>query len=367
MTLSISLLTFVSAAVHPAFGRLVDRFGVRRTMIPSLLMMAVILATVPLYLSEIWHLWLAFILVPIFGVANNNLPFIRLVTTWFDKRRGLMIGVIASGTGVGLAVLPKITAQVVSHFGWQGGFIFYGLFIVFVTIPIMLILVRDNPESVGLRPDGAREPDGTTPQTDTSGLTLKEAMQTRGFWFLFTGILFASFALWGITNQMGLILTDRGFTPALAASVAVSLGLSMSAARLIIGYLLDKVFAPIVGGVIFFLTAVGFAILVYVPNEWSPFIAAALLGAGLGAETELMGYMVSRYFGLRRFGTIYGIVFVGFLLGTSGGPYIYAKTQEILGSYDPALKLMILLMSVTALLFASMGRYDRYRENFSHD
>jgi sugar phosphate permease len=365
MTLSISLLTLTSAAIHPLYGRLVDRYGVRRTLLPSLLMMAGILATVPLYLSQIWHLWLAFILVAILGVANNNLPFIRLIATWFDKRRGLMLGFVASGTGVGLAVLPKATALAVSHYGWQGGFVFYGLFIVFVTVPIMYLLVRDTPESVGLRPDGIGEPEENTPQTDTSGLNLSEALQTRGFWLLFIGVLFASFALWGITNQMGLVLIDRGFTPSLAASVAVSLGLSMAAARLIIGYLLDKVFAPVVGGVIFLLSAMGFMLLAYVPTPWAPFVAASLLGAGLGAETELMGYMVSRYFGLRQFGTIYSLVFVGFLLGTSGGPYMYAKSQEILGSYDPALQCMILLMLATAAMFASMGKYDRYREKFA--
>lgn len=367
MTLSISLLTLASAAIHPLFGRLVDRFGVRLTLIPSLLMMAAILATVPLYLSQIWHLWLAFILVAILGVANNNLPFIRLIATWFDKRRGLMLGLVASGTGVGLAVLPKATAQVVSHYGWQGGFVFYGLFIVFVTVPIMYFLVRDTPESVGLRPDGIGEPAEDTPQTVTSGLNLGEAMHTRSFWLLFIGVLFASFALWGITNQMGLVLIDRGFSPSSAASVAVSLGISMAAARLIIGYLLDKVFAPVVGGVMFLLTAIGFMLLAYVPTRWAPFVAASLLGAGLGAETELMGYMVSRYFGLRQFGTIYGLVFVGFLLGTSGGPYMYAKSQEILGSYDPALKCMILLMLATAVMFASMGKYDRYRDKFTQN
>ena len=367
MTLSISLLTLTSAVVHPPFGRLVDRYGVRRTLIPSLLLMALILATVPLYLSEVWHLWLAFVLVAILGVGNNNLVFIRLITSWFDQRRGLMIGLIASATGVGLAVLPKITVQVVSVYGWLGGFVFYGLFIAGVTVPVMWLLVRDTPESMGLRPDGVAVSDQDTVQADVSGLTLGEAMATGGFWLLFLGVLFASFALWGITNQMGLVLIDRGFTPATAASVAVSLGLSMAAARLIIGYLLDMIHAPIVGGAIFTLTAVGFALLVYVPAVWAPYVAGALLGAGLGAETELLGYMVSRYFGLRRFGNIYGIVFVGFLLGTSGGPYLYAKSQEMLGSYDPSLKFMIGLMLLTAVLFACMGRYDRYRARFARD
>ena len=367
MTLSISLLTLVSAAVHPAFGRLVDRFGVRRTLIPSLLLMAVIVATVPLYLSEIWHLWLVFVLVAIFGVANNNLSYIRLIATWFDKRRGLMIGLAASGTGLGLAVLPKVTERVVSLYSWQGGFVFYSCFIACVTVPVMFFLVRDRPESVGLRADGADQPERDVQLVDDFGLTLFEAIKTTSFWLLFFGILFASFALWGITNQMSLVLIDRGFSSAMAASAVVSLGLSLAAARLLIGYLLDKVFAPLVGGVIFTLTAIGFAMLVYIPAPWAVFLAAALLGAGLGAETELLGYMVSRYFGMRRFGSIYGIVFVGFLLGTSGGPYMYAKSQELLHSYDPSLKSMIVLMLVTALMFACMGKYERYRGTFAQD
>lgn len=366
MTLSISLLTLVSAAVHPLFGRLVDQFGIRRTMMPSLLLMALLVATVPLYLSELWHLWLAFMMIAFFGVANNNLCYIRLVTAWFDKHRGLMIGLVASGTGVGLALIPPVTEYVVSLYGWRGSFVFFGCFILLVTLPTMFFIVRETPNSVGLQVDNAKklDEDSSIP-INVSGLTIGAAIKTTGFWLLGIGILFASFALWGATNQMSLILIDRGFTPALAASVALSMGLSLAAARLLIGYLLDKVFAPIVGGVVFALTSAGFAMLVYLPTQWSAFVAAALLGVGLGAETELLGYMVSRYFGLRHFGTIYGFIFVGFLLGTSGGPYMYAKSQEVLGSHEPSLKFMALLMLVTAVMFASMGRYDRYRSRFT--
>ena len=364
MTLSISLLTLVSAAVHPLFGKLVDQFGIRRTMIPSLLLMAIIVATVPLYLDEVWHLWLIFVMIGVFGVANNNLSFIRLVAAWFGRRRGLMIGLIASGTGLGLAVLPQATEYAVSLYSWQGGFVFYGCFILFVTLPVMFFLVRETPESVGLQIDNAKSLDKDDPP-DISGLTLNQATRTIGFWLLGIGILFASFALWGATSQMGLILIDRGFAPTLAASVIVSMGLALAAARLVIGYLLDQVFAPIVGGVVFLLAATGFAILVYLPTQWTAFVGAALLGIGVGAETELLGYMVSRYFGLRHFGIIYGTIFVGFLLGTSGGPYLYAKSQEILGSYDPSLKFMMVLMLITAVIFACMGKYDRYRSQFA--
>lgn len=367
MTLSISLLTLVSAAIHPTFGSLVDRYGVRRTMIPSLTLMALILITVPLYLNQLWQLWVIFPLVAIFGAANNNLSFIRTVSAWYDSRRGLMIGLIASGTGVGLAFLPKITALVVSWQGWQGGFVFYGLYILLITIPVMYLFIRDTPQKVGLQVDDGANDQAVADENNESGLSLHDALRTQGFWLLFFAVLFASAALWGITNQMAFLLADKGFSAMQASSVVMVLGISMAVSRLVVGYLLDKVFAPVAGATIFTLTAIGFAILAYVETSWAPFLAAALMGAGIGAETELMGYMASRYFGLRRFGSIYGLIFVGFLLGTSGGPYLYAKTQEIFGSYYPVLKSMVVLMMITAAMFAFMGRYDRYHAKFARD
>lgn len=363
VTLAISLLTFSSALVHPAYGRLVDRFGVKWTMIPSLILMGLVLMSVPLFMTQVWHLWAAFVAVAILGVANNTLPFIRLAATWFDKRRGLMIGIVASGTGLGLAILPKITATVVTTFGWQGGFVWYGLFIIFFTTLVMWLCVVDKPEDIGAKPDGAPVREGE-PETDQRGMEGNDALKTRGFWTLALGILFASFALWGITNQMALLLGDRGMTPGNAALVATVTGLTMSVARLLIGYLLDRFFAPFVAATVFVLTALGFMLLATAGTSPGVYIAGALLGIGLGAEIELIGYMVSRYFGFRAFGTIYGSVFVGFLLGTSGGPYLYARAQELLGSYDPALWFMVGLMTVTAIMFGTMGRYDQYEDRF---
>lgn len=368
VTLAISFLTFFTAMAQPVFGAIVDRFGVRWPTAISLLLMAITLATIPVFATEVWHLWVGFIVAAVLGVGNNTMSFIRLAAAWFDRRRGLMIGVVASATGIGLAVLPRVTAAVVDSYGWQGGFVWYGAYIAFVTVPIIVLFAQSHPRDVGLLPDGAQAaPTTVNKHGGLAGITLTQALRTRVFWVLAIGILLASFALWGITNQLALLLGDRGMSPSAAAQVATVLGLSMAASRLIIGWALDRVFAPFVAMTIFLGSAAGFWLLASGGTGPGVYLSAALLGMGLGAEIELIGFMVSRYFGLRAFGAIYGSVFVGFLLGTSGGPFLLSKAQEILGSYDEALYMMVGIMVTVALMFVTMGRYDRYHALFDID
>ncbi|EED34827.1 hypothetical protein NOR51B_766 [Luminiphilus syltensis NOR5-1B] len=365
LTLAISFLTFFTAVAQPGFGAIVDRFGVRWPTAISLLLMAAILATIPIFATEVWHLWLGFALAAVLGVANNTMSFIRLAAAWFDRKRGLMIGIVASATGLGLAILPRITAEVINEFGWKGGFVWYGIYIAFVTVPVVVLFARDHPRDLGLLPDGdPTTEDNIDTHQPLSGITLAQALRTRVFWVLAAGILLASFALWGITNQLALLLGDRGMSAVDAAQVATALGLSMAASRLIIGWTLDRVFAPLVAMVIFLGSAAGFWLLATGGTGWGVYFAAALLGTGLGAEIELIGFMVSRYFGLRAFGAIYGSVFVGFLVGTAGGPYLLSKAQELLGTYDEALFIMVGVMVLVALMFVTMGRYDRYHDLF---
>ncbi|MEM1089876.1 MAG: MFS transporter [Pseudomonadota bacterium] len=366
LTLSISFLTFFTALAQPGFGAIVDRFGVRWPTALSLLLMAITLATIPLFVTEVWHLWVGFILAAVLGVANNTMSFIRLAAAWFDRKRGLMIGIVASATGLGLAILPRITAEVINDYGWKGGFVWYGIYIAFITVPVIVLFAQDHPRDLGLRPDGDEaQGEGSSDQGQAlSGLTLALALRTRVFWVLAIGILLASFALWGITNQLALLLGDRGMSSVDAAKVATALGLSMAGSRLIIGWTLDRVFAPIVALVVFLGSAVGFWLLASGGTGLALYPAAALLGTGLGAEIELIGFMVSRYFGLRAFGAIYGSIFVGFLIGTAGGPFLLSRAQEILGTYDEALYGLVGVMIVVALMFVTMGRYDRYHPQF---
>ena len=154
------------------------------------------------------------------------------------------------------------------------------------------------------------------------------------------------------------MLTDRGMLGTDAAAVATTLGFSIVATRIVIGYFIDRFFAPYVAIVCFVLTALGLILLANGATHVIAGIAAVCIGFSFGAEIDLLAYLTSRYYGVENFGKVYGILFVSFLLGTSLGPYAYGYVYELTGSYDLILLTCVCLIGVAGLLTVILPRYD---------
>ena len=367
MAFALTIYSLTNAAANPPCGLLIDRFGVRRVLIPSLALAGFLLCATGMLVSELWHLILGLSLISIGGIATNSISFTRTITAWFDRRRGLIIGIASAATGVGVAVFPKLTQQVIAAFDWRAGFIFLGLVFLVFLIPVVSLLMRNDPADVGLKPDGAGA--GTGEQTATlpndEGLTVMEALRTKAFWLLLISIGLATFGLWGLLPHLVPLLVDRGWTVEDAAWATFAFGISMAVSRVVVGYVIDQLFAPAVGAVTFMLSAIGFAMIAYGGIGWPVIVGAVLLGIGIGAEFDLLAYLVGRYFGLRAFATIYALIFIGFLSGTSFGPLALGWTFELTGSYDAFLPVLIAFSVIAAILFMALGPYDQYRARFT--
>lgn len=359
-------LTIVSVAIfvaHPPAGLLIDRFGVKRVLLPSLALLGVLFLLTGGLVSRLWHLYTALAALAVLGIGANSMFYVRVISNWFDKRRGLVIGLVAAGSGLGVAVVPKAVQEIIDALGWRSGFYALGLVNLLVILPAMAVFLRDKPDDLGLGVDGgaaAADRDATL-----SGLPVAEAVKTKSFWLLLAAIGVSVFALYGVAPNMALILKDRGIGSDGAGLAALVLGSGMVVSRLSVGVLVDRIFAPHVGVGVFVLTTLGFALLTFAGSDLSlVLVAAALLGVGLGAEVDLIGFLVGRYFGLRHFGTIYGLVFLGFLAGTATGVLVVAQIAEAAGSYLGVLKALCGLSALTVLLFALMSPYDRYQARF---
>jgi predicted MFS family arabinose efflux permease len=132
------------------------------------------------------------------------------------------------------------------------------------------------------------------------------------------------------------LLTDHGISAAAAAAIMGIFGLATMAGRLLAGYLVDRIFAPLVATVFFLAPIAGF-VLLSTPSGASPAIGVILLGLGLGTEIDLIAFLVSRYMGQRAFGEIYGYCFMIFGLGSSFGRFLGGFLYDLAGSYDSAL------------------------------
>ena len=143
-----------------------------------------------------------------------------------------------------------------------------------------------------------------------------------------------------------------------AALVLSTLGMALVASRVIIGFLMDRLFAPYVAVACFLLSAVGVSLLAAGVIGPLAYVAAIFVGISMGAEIDMLAFLTGRYFGVENFGQVYGILFTSFLIGTSLGPVAYGMAYESLGSYIWVLYVSIGLMLVSAVITARLPRYS---------
>jgi MFS family permease len=190
------------------------------------------------------------------------------------------------------------------------------------------------------------------------GITTPEALKTKQFWLLAVIFLLEGMACNGIlSGNFVPLLHDRGYTPQAAAALLGVSGLSAMVMRIIVGLGLDRFHGPIFSAIIMLLPVVGVGLLLTHAGAPAPLFVAILLGLGIGAEIDMLGFFVSRYFGRRSFGALYGLVFAAFTIGIGIGPAILGFGYDRFQSYDPILNLFLVLLLFAAALFLPLGTY----------
>lgn len=332
---ALSLMMMVTAISMPFGGKLVDRFGIKRVLIPSVAIFGLLLLCMPL-ISQLWHLILIYVLIGSLAVGANSVGYMRLLACWFDRRRGLAIGIAGSGTGLGFAYVPVITQYAVAEWGWRGGYVTLGLIMLCVTLPLVAFVLRERPEDCGLYVDGDPAPhslDGDKAPREEEGYTLWQALARRDFWFMALTFVSVAFVLYGVIPHMVPMLQDRGIGTETAAWIASLFGLATFGGRILIGFLVDHFEARFVAFVFFFLSAIGMALLAADLPIWAVLLSAVLLGGSLGAEVDMLAYLTSRYFGLKCFSQIFATIFGMVMVSMGLGPVIFGAVYEATGSY----------------------------------
>jgi MFS family permease len=356
----VTIYTAVTAALVPIVGRFMDRYGVKRILLPAVACSA-ILFMLPALIKELWHFYLAIFVYSIAGSVSTSLPYTRIISTWFDKRRGLLLGIVAGGVGIGFAIIPPLSHQFMVAFGWRGAYIALGLCILLVVVPALAFLIKDEPGDVGLKPDGTVEKHVSPSASPAIGLTLREAARTRVFWVLLLTTFAFSFFFNGILIHTIPLLNDHGFEPSQAVFAASLLGISMLIARIVIGFFLDVMFAPRLAIITFLLGSAGLLLLALNLPYWVNLLAVVLVGIGMGAEADIVAFATSRYFGLKSFGRIYGCFFAFFYVGIGLGPLTLGLAHDRTGSYSGILIWYTVFCVAVTMTFLLLGPY-RYQK-----
>ena len=358
VSLGFTLHLLTVAASAPLAGWLIDRYGSRKIiLLATSLFGSILLLNKPL-VANLGQFYLFNIALGLVGTGVGPLPYGRVVSLWFDRSRGLALGLMMVGIGSGAMIMPSLAQWLITKFGWHTANVALGGAVLFIALPIVAVLLRERPEDMGLLPDGKLpEAVGAEGETLVSGLSMLDAWRTGTFWLMVGAFFLVSASVQGCMIHLTAMFGDHGISPQTAALGSSVAGASVLLGRGGTGYLLDRFFAPRVATAFFAGTAVGIGLLWMGSSAVILFVGALFVGLGLGAELDLIAYLIGRYFGLRAFGRIYGSAFAAFALAGAIGPLIMGAGFDSTGSYRVPLASFLAATLLATVLMNRLGLY----------
>jgi predicted MFS family arabinose efflux permease len=325
------------ALVSPFIGMLLDRFPPRRIILPSILVFALALASLSRLNGNISQFYLTFFLLGLVANGTAQFAYTRTILTWFQKRRGLALALILTGSGVGSILIPPATQWAIGHHGWRNAYLMLGG-IALLGLPLTALLVRNRPAAQ------------IQHESDVSGVSVRGAFASSAFWLLCGITVLSSFSENGLVTNLAPILTDHGVTAhsaALALSVRGGAGIL---GRLGVGLLIDRFSPQRIQTMILVVAAVGTLLLAYAGSSAIAFLGAALLGVGLGSEADVLPYMLAHYVGRKHFSVLYGLTWTAYAIGGATGPMFIGHMYDVAGAYHHRS-----IVFLAAVAFAAAG------------
>ncbi|MDP9089840.1 MAG: MFS transporter [Pseudomonadota bacterium] len=358
VSLAYTLHNIIVALLTPLLGRLIDRVGARRVILIGTAIFGLILLSSEILGSRLAFLYIFYAVLGLVAGTTSPVPYGVVVSHWFNRRRGLALGLIAVGLGLGGIFVPLLAQRLIATFGWRTAYATLGGAALLISLPIVGACLLDDPKQKGLQADGSVS--AQTPEQDAKrdeGLSWHETRRHPTFWLMIAAFFLAGTSLMGCILHLPALLTDRGVSAQGAALASSLVGVALMLGRLGTGYLLDRVFAPRLAMLFFGGAAVGIALLWVGTEGKISLLAAFLLGLGMGAEVDIIAFMMSRYFGMRALGTAFGYGFGSYVLAGALGVWVMGAGFDLAHSYSVPLGGFFIAMLAAIGLIARLGPY----------
>jgi MFS family permease len=330
----------------PVVGWLCDRIGARPVILTSLLLFGSGLIAAQAIGSQLWELYAFSLLLGIAAPGTNSIPFGLVVSRWFNRHRGMALGLMMIGIGAGAVVAPPAARILIASHGWRATYSRFGWAALLLAIPAVAIFLKEKPHRSSSQ----------SPIDDSEGWLWRDIRGSSDFWLMIVVFVLVSASVQACLIHLAQIMADHGAKTDVAAFAASASGAALLIGRVATGYFLDRYSGPGVARVIFASAAVGIALL-SVRVSGAMFAGAFLVGLGLGAEADIIAYLLGRHFGLRSFGTAFGFAFSLFVLAGGVGPLLMGFAFDHSGSYRIALIAFCIATALAAVLVGRLGPY----------
>ncbi|MCP5328940.1 MAG: MFS transporter [Steroidobacteraceae bacterium] len=342
----LSVVALGNIIALPLAGYAIDRFGPIRCIAVGLVIACLSYAAVGQASS--YALFLALCtLASVAGCLAHYPAYFTIARGWFDRNIGLALAIASAGVSTGVAGFAWLIKATIAAGGWRVAFATVGTTAAVIGLGSLLFLIRSNP---GVLPAAEQL---RTPRADaTVDATLGEALRSRDYWYFTLGFALIVFAGAGPNLHLPALMADGGAGTAAIAAAVAAIPLGSLAGRVVAGMMLDRFSVRAPAAVFFGAQAVG--ILLLWVDLRSAVAAAFLMGTAMGAELDIMGYVMARRFGRRAYARIFGTSFALSQIGLIISPIGMAAIFDVMGSYDIAL-LGYLPLSIFAFVLVALA------------
>ncbi len=352
VSLAVTIVSYMIVLVSPLQGFLVDRFGPRRVILTSIPLFSLGLAAFYWQPDNLAVYYLLWALIPILGIGLWPLGYLQAVSCWFDRRLGLALGCANAGIGVGSTIVPLIIATLISLYDWRTAFLGLAALVMFVSWPTVYFCVKE-PHA------GEREKQRQV-RASAFGLPFKDCLRLPEFILLIIAFFMLGLTASSLVTQQVPLLMEAGWSQTDASYIQAVFGFALLFARVFIGFIIDHLFAPRVMQAVSVGGALACVLYAVMPDY--AIVSAILLGLLLGAEFDVLAFLIKRYFGAAAYGRIYGVIFAVFYLGSGLGIAALSMSRQHFGDYVVGLYMAAGVLVACAVLASFMPRY-RYAAN----
>ena len=318
-----------------------DRIGARQMMIAGASTVALGYMALSRANSAAEFL-IVFVLLGVGVTASTIIPSALVITNWFRENRGLALGIAFAGIPLGGTGVTIFANYVVLHYGFRMGYFAMAVPIALIVIPLLAAFVKTRPDAKADDPVLA-----SAGVTAVPGLELSEALRSRSFWLIaIAQVLFATASV-GVQVHLVPYLTGIGYAPTVAAGLFAAMFIFSAIGSFVIGSMADSRGGRVMLASVFVASAAGIAALLGAPHFAA--VVACIVIFGFVRETHLLPLVINESLGVRRLGSILGLLALFTTFGFAAGPAIAGRIFDVTGSYSGAWILFVAMAGVSAL------------------
>jgi OFA family oxalate/formate antiporter-like MFS transporter len=350
-----SLYMFTSGLSNILMGRLGDKYNPKLVLVSGTCIMG-LGALLCSRITEIWEFYLFYGIIVAFGSGAFLAPLTATSSRWFVRRRGLVLGLIQSGVGIGTLVMSPTMGYFISINGWRASYLVIS-FVVWSQL-LTCLLVKRVPEDIGLKPYGASEMveqrkstlHTSKPKSEDDGWTIQSAVRSK--YFL---IIFFIFVLYGISHHIptvyAVVFAESVEIPEVIAVSAIGIiGGSAALSRVVMGAVSDKIGRKPTLLICLFIQMVMISWLMISRNAWMIYLFAVVFGFGYGGCLPMLPALIVDVFGTSNVGAIMGIGGFGITLGATIGPMLAGYVLDATKNYYIMFSICFISLMISIIL-----------------